>query len=314
MEKHFEVLERIHRELSRVIRGKEEFLDLFLTGFLAQGHLLIEDLPGLGKTTAAKALARLIGSENERPTLFRRIQFTPDLLPYDITGVDDFHPDRRQFEFQPGPVFAHIVLADEINRATPKVQSAMLEVMAEQQVTIGNRTYEMDPLFFVVATQNPVEFEGTYTLPLAQLDRFLMRLAIGVPEPAEEKGILADDPSHRVLPELVPVATRQEVVGAQIAAGQVYCRDRLMETIIAMVNRVRRDDRVIYGVSPRGSLMLLAAARARAFIAQRDYVTDEDVLTVAGPVLVHRIVCRDSTTASAVVEEAGRAALGMLHS
>lgn len=313
MERHFEVIAGIHRELSRVIRGKEQFLDLFLTSFLAQGHLLIEDLPGLGKTTAAKALARLIGSGDDRPTRFRRIQFTPDLLPYDITGVDVFHPDRRQFEFQPGPVFAHIVLADEINRATPKVQSAMLEVMAEQQVTIGNRTYEMDPLFFVVATQNPVEFEGTYNLPLAQLDRFLMRLTIGTPEAEEEKGILTDDPSHRVLPELAAVATRQQVVAAQRAAGEIFCREPLVEAIVALANRIRRDERVVYGVSPRGSLMLLAAARARALIAQRDFVTDEDVLTVAVPVLAHRIVCRDQSMAATVVEEAGRAALGVLY-
>ena len=313
MEHHFEVLERIHRELSRVIRGKEAFLDLFLTGFVAAGHLLIEDLPGLGKTTVAKALARLIGSDDERGTQFRRIQFTPDLLPFDITGVDVFHPDRKKFEFQPGPVFAHIVLADEINRATPKVQSAMLEVMAEQQVTIGNRTYEMDPLFFVVATQNPVEFEGTYTLPLAQLDRFLMRLVIGVPDAEEEKGILTDDPSHRVLPTLAPVATRQQVVAAQEAAGTVYCRERLLEAMVSMVNQIRQDDRVTYGVSPRGTLMLLAAARAKALISKREYVTDEDILAVAGPVLNHRIVCRDRATAATVVEEAGRATLGMLH-
>ncbi|MFP4329524.1 MAG: AAA family ATPase [Alkalispirochaetaceae bacterium] len=313
MEHHFEVIERLHRELSRVIRGKEEFLDLFLTCFFAGGHLLIEDLPGLGKTTAAKALAALIGSSDPRPTLFRRIQFTPDLLPYDITGVDVFHPDRRAFAFQPGPVFTHILLADEINRATPKVQSALLEVMAEQQVTIGNRTYGMDPLFFVVATQNPVEFEGTYNLPLAQLDRFLMQLEIGIPAPEEERGILTDDPSHKVLPLLEATVSRQEVVAAQEAAGSVYCREELIDGVVDMANRIRKDERVIYGVSPRGTLMLLASARARALLARREYVTDQDVLAVAQPVLRHRVVARDRETVRAVIEEAGRGALGDLH-
>ena len=187
---------RLIEGLETVIRGKTEVLEQLVTGILAGGHVLIEDVPGLGKTTLAKTVARLVSrSRKGSSVVFRRIQFTPDLLPYDITGVDVFDPGTRTFVFTPGPVFANVLLADEINRTTPKVQSALLEVMAEGQVTVGNHTYRMDPFFFVIATQNPVEMEGVYPLPLAQIDRFLMKLHIGYPDTEVEVGIVRDDPA-----------------------------------------------------------------------------------------------------------------------
>jgi len=270
-------------------------LEHVLIGLLAEGHVLLEDVPGLGKTTLAKSIARLIARDRAgAPVAFRRIQFTPDLLPYDITGVDVFDPKARRFEFQPGPVFASIVLADEINRTTPKVQSALLEVMAENQVTVGNRTHPMDPLFFVIATQNPVETDGTYPLPIAQLDRFLLRLSLGYPEAAEEIGIVRDDPAARLLPALQPVCTREEVLAARRAAEGLYCDERLLALSVAITSATRRHRGIELGCSPRASLMLVKAARARALIQGRDYCIDQDFLELAPPVLAHRLRLKDA--------------------
>ncbi len=279
--------------LGSVIRGKGEFLELFLACFLAGGHVLIEDLPGLGKTTVAKTLARLIAGDDKNPIDFKRIQFTPDLLPYDITGVDVFDPDKKSFVFSPGPIFANIVLADEINRTTPKVQSALLEVMAESQVTVGNTTHTLDALFFVAATQNPLEIEGTYPLPVAQLDRFMMRLAIGFPDAKSEFRILKDNPSARVMPEVQPVVTATDVVKLRDSAAGVFVADELIEATVRIAHATREHDAVEFGASPRAGLMLLAAARALALVRGRDFVTDEDLVDTVVPVIAHRLRFKD---------------------
>ncbi|NBC29624.1 MAG: AAA domain-containing protein [Spirochaetes bacterium] len=292
---------RLVSSLSRVIRGKDDFLRMVVSCLITGGHLLIEDVPGLGKTTVAKTLAALISPEGderdgEGHVTFRRIQFTPDLLPYDITGVDIFDPDKRAFVFSPGPVFANIVLADEINRSTPKVQSALLEVMAEGQVTVGGHTYKMDDLFFVMGTQNPVEVEGTYPLPLAQLDRFLMRLEIGYPASEVELAIVKDDPSVTIMPTVEPVCTRRDILEARQAAREVHVDDSLYQVVVD-VARSTRDHRAIeYGVSPRGSLMLIHAARAFALVNDRTYVVDQDIIDLAPAVLGHRIRLQDART------------------
>jgi MoxR-like ATPase len=289
--------------LARVIRGKTDFLRMVVSGLITGGHVLIEDVPGLGKTTVAKTLAALIAPEGDERdgdgqghVAFRRIQFTPDLLPYDITGVDIFDPDKRAFVFSPGPVFANIVLADEINRSTPKVQSALLEVMAENQVTVAGHTYHMDDLFFVMGTQNPVEVEGTYPLPLAQLDRFLMRLEIGYPSAEVETAIVKDDPSVTVMPAVEPVCTRRDILNAREAARQVHVDDALYRAVVGVAGETREHRAVEYGVSPRGSLMLVHAARAYALVNDRDYVVDQDIIDLAPAVLGHRIKVHDART------------------
>jgi len=280
--------------MERVIRGKRKVSEHLLAGLLAGGHVLIEDVPGLGKTTLAKTAARLIARDSAgRAVTFRRIQFTPDLLPYDITGVDIFDPEHRRFVFKAGPVFAHIVLADEINRTTPKVQSALLEVMAENQVTVGNKTHAMDPLFFVIATQNPVETDGTYPLPLAQLDRFLMRITIGYPEAEVEIGIVRDDPSARIMPKLKPVCSKAEVLAARNTVEKIFCDEALLEVAVAVSASTRHHRGIELGCSPRASLMLVKAARAYALIQGRSYCIDQDFVELAPLVLAHRIRLKD---------------------
>ncbi len=280
--------------LDKVIRGKRALLEYLVAAILAGGHVLIEDVPGLGKTTLAKTTARLISkSKKGSPMVFRRIQFTPDLLPYDITGVDVFDPAKKGFVFTPGPVFANILLADEINRTTPKVQSALLEVMAENQVTVGNKTYRMDPFFFVIATQNPVETEGVYPLPMAQIDRFLMRLHIGYPDPEIEVGIVKDDPSATVMPEIKPVCGKEEVMEAREWASKVFVDERLVRAAVAVSTATRAHQGIELGVSPRGSLMLVHAARAIALCRGRDYVIDQDLVDAAPLVTAHRLRMKD---------------------
>jgi MoxR-like ATPase len=277
-----------------VIRGKREFLELLFTAILAGGHALIEDNPGLGKTTAAKAAARLIAGEGGAPLLFKRIQFTPDLLPYDITGVDVFDPESRSFRFVPGPVLAaNVVLADEINRTTPKVQSALLEVMAERQVTIGNATYRPPQPFFVIATQNPVESEGVFPLPAAQLDRFMLRLKLGYPGRDAELAILDENPAEAALAALAPVMGAADFLAAREAAARVFCHPALKEAIADTVRDTRGHRAFTLGASPRAALHFLAAAKALALVRGRDYVTDEDVAALAGPALAHRLKARD---------------------
>ena len=285
---------RLIEGLQTVIRGKRTVLEYLVTCVLAGGHLLIEDVPGLGKTTLAKTVARLVSrSRQGSHVIFRRIQFTPDLLPYDITGVDVFDPSTGKFVFSPGPVFANVLLADEINRTTPKVQSALLEVMAEGQVTIGNKTHRLDPFFFVMATQNPVEMEGVYTLPIAQIDRFLMKLRVGYPAPEVEVEIVRDDPSRTVMPEVQAVCGRDEILGAREAVGNVFCDEKLIRAAVGISTATRSHPGIALGASPRGSLMLVRAARALALVHDREYVIDQDLIDLAPLVIAHRLRMKD---------------------
>ncbi|MDR1575627.1 MAG: AAA family ATPase [Treponema sp.] len=279
----------------RIIKGKREFLELMTAAILAGGHVLIEDNPGLGKTLVAKTLARLIDG-GQRGLVFKRIQFTPDLLPYDITGVDVFDPRARTFRFMPGPVLANIVLADEINRATPKVQSALLEVMAERQVTIGQTTHYPPEPFFVIATENPIESEGTFPLPAAQLDRFMMRLSIGYPDRQAELAILEENPAEEGLAKLEPAICLADFLNAKKAAAGVFCHQALKEAIADMIRDTRIHKGFTLGASPRSGLHLLKAAKALALVRARNYVIDEDLAILAAPALAHRVKLRDPRT------------------
>ena len=283
---------RIGRAMEAVIEGKPEAIRLALTVLLAEGHLLIEDVPGVGKTMLAKSLARAIDG------VFQRIQFTPDLLPSDITGVSAFNQERRDFEFKPGPVFANIVLGDEINRASPKTQSALLECMEERQVTVDGTTYSLQAPFMVVATQNPVEMEGTYPLPEAQRDRFTARISLGYPSAAAERQMLAAHGSASPLDDLAPVARASDVQDLVIAVRGVLVSNSVKDYIISLVAQTRTSPELRLGASPRATLQLLRASRAWAALDGRDYVIPDDVQALAGPVLAHRLL----PTAEAIVE------------
>jgi MoxR-like ATPase len=275
---------QISTNIERVIQGKSGEVGLALATLVAEGHLLIEDVPGVGKTMLAKALARSIDCS------FRRIQFTPDLLPTDITGVNVFNQERGDFEFKPGAIFANIVLGDEINRASPKTQSALLESMEEHQVTVDGVTYHLGVPFMVVATQNPIEHEGTYPLPEAQLDRFMMRLSIGYPGADAEAEILATHGTASTLGDIGPV-TDASGVGRMIdVARQTYVADSLRRYIVDLAEATRRHPDVYLGASPRAAIMLLRAARAVAASEGRDYTTPDDIKNVAVPVLHHRLI------------------------
>jgi MoxR-like ATPase len=288
------LLRRLIDRLELVIRGKRGVLELVVTGLITGGHILVEDVPGLGKTTLAKTLAQLISrNRSGDPVVFKRIQFTPDLLPYDITGVDIYNVQTQGFHFTPGPVFANIVLADEINRTTPKVQSALLEVMAENQVTVGNKTHRLDPLFFVIATQNPIEVEGTYPLPISQIDRFLMKLRIGYPEEEIEVGIVKDDPALKILPKIRPLCGKEDILRAREASERVFCDERLIRCAVSLSKATRKHRGVELGASPRGSLMLIHAARAYALIKGRAFVIDQDLVDMAPRVIAHRLKMKD---------------------
>jgi MoxR-like ATPase len=287
------VARRLVDGASQVIIGKRDVLQLMVAAILAKGHIIIDDLPGLGKTTIAKTFARLIATDDGRPLQFKRIQFTPDLLPYDITGVDVFDPDSRGFRFIPGPILANIVLADEINRTTPKVQSALLEVMAENQVTVGATTHRAHDPFVVIATQNPVESEGTFPLPTAQLDRFMMRLSIGYPDRDSELAILEDDPSLSALTALNPVVSLSDFLAAREEIEVVFCHPELKNAIVDIVRETREHKGVSLGASPRGGLHFIKAVKAFALVKGRNFVTDEDLAEIAPYVLAHRIKLRD---------------------
>lgn len=275
--------------LAQVIRGKDRQLQQVVAAFLAGGHVLLEDLPGLGKTTLAKTLAGLIGGDIH----FRRIQCTPDLLPYDITGVDVFNPETHAFSFQPGPVFTNILLTDEINRTTPKVQSALLEVMAENQVTVGMATHRVDELFFVIATQNPIDLHGTYQLPAAQRDRFMVQLQLGFPDAETEFAILKEDPGHTV--EVQPVVDRGEVLHARQGVRDVFVSDELIRMTSRLLQHTRHHAAFEFGASPRAGLMLLSMARGLAAVAGRGFVIDQDIVEAAPLVLAHRLIVRKGT-------------------
>ena len=276
----------------KIIKGKREFLELLTAAILAGGHVLIEDNPGLGKTTVAKTMAKLIDG-GKKGVVFKRIQFTPDLLPYDITGVDVFDPKTLKFRFVPGPVLANIVLADEINRTTPKVQSALLEVMAERQVTIGQTTHRPPEPFFVIATENPIESEGTFPLPAAQLDRFMMKLSMGYPDRESELEILGENPAGPALAKLKPVIKLEDFLALKKSAAGIFCHHALKEAIADMVRDTRIHKGFTLGASPRAGLHLLEAAKALALVRGRAYVTDEDIAALAAPVLAHRVRLRD---------------------
>ncbi len=283
---------RIGTAIESVIDGKAEAIRLALIVLLAEGHLLIEDVPGVGKTMLAKALARSIDCS------VRRVQFTPDLLPSDITGVSAYNQERRDFEFKPGPVFANIVVGDEINRASPKTQSALLESMEERHVTVDGTTYQLERPFMVIATQNPVEMEGTYPLPEAQRDRFTARISIGYPTAAAEMEMLDTHGSSSPLDQLQPVATGPDVRELILAVRGVLVSAQVKQYIIALAAATRTAPELRLGASPRSALHLLRASRARAALDGRDYVIPDDIQALAGPVLAHRLL----PTAEALVE------------
>ncbi len=267
-----------------VIEGKTEAVRLALTVLLAEGHVLIEDVPGVGKTMLAKALARSTDCS------VRRIQFTPDLLPSDITGVSAYNQERRDFEFKPGPVFANIVVGDEINRASPKTQSALLECMEERQVTVDGTTYPLAPPFMVIATQNPIEMEGTYPLPEAQRDRFTARISMGYPSPESELAMLDAHGSSSPLEALQPVAQAEDMRELIAAVRKVHVADVLKQYVISLVTATRSTPELRLGASPRATLHLLRASRARAALDGRDFVIPDDVQALALPVLAHRLL------------------------
>jgi MoxR-like ATPase len=282
-----QVVAQLQRSIARAIYGKEEAIQLSLITLLARGHLLIEDVPGVGKTTLAQALAKSFHCT------FQRIQFTSDLLPSDVLGVSVYNPEAREFEFRSGPIFANVVLADEINRTTPRTQSALLEAMNEAQVSIDGKTMALPQPFLVIATQNPVEHHGTYPLPESQLDRFLMRIKMGYPSPETEREILRKRVGVRgenPLDALEPVADVSEVLTMQDEVAHIKVDSSLHDYALEIVNRTRNSDLLALGVSPRGTLMLQRAAQARAFLDGRDYCLPDDFKKLAVPVFSHRVV------------------------
>ena len=279
-----EIAERIASCVGQVIMGKRNEIRLTALGLLCRGHILLEDIPGVGKTMMAKSLARAMGCT------FNRIQFTPDMLPSDITGVSIFNPKTREFEFRPGPIMAQIVLADEINRATPKTQSALLEAMEEGQMTVDGVTYRLSNPFLIMATQNPIEYEGTFPLPEAQLDRFLVRIQMGYPQPQDELKILASQQYQHPIQNLQQVVTLKELLAAQQLIKDIYVAKEVQQYIVNLITASRRHPDVYLGSSPRGSLALFRTAQARAAMTGRDFVIPDDVKALAEVTLAHRII------------------------
>jgi MoxR-like ATPase len=279
-----ETIRAIQENIARVIKGKPHVIEMCLVALLARGHLLLEDVPGVGKTTLAHSLARSLDCS------FKRIQFTSDLLPSDIVGVSIFNRQKQAFEFIPGPIFANIVLADEINRTTPKTQSSLLEAMSEAQISFDNKTYPLSPPFMVIATQNPAEYHGTFPLPESQLDRFLMRLRIGYPAPEEERKVLERASSLHPAEELLPLLTAPEVVQLQDQVDKVFMEESLTDYLLAIVQSTRQSELLALGVSTRGALALSRAAKALALVRGRTYCLPDDIKELAPIVLSHRIM------------------------
>jgi MoxR-like ATPase len=281
-----DLIEKLRANIAGVYLGDPRAIDFLLVGLIARGHVLIEDVPGVGKTVLAKSLAKSIDCR------FTRIQLTPDLLPGDVLGVSIFNSSKNEFEFKPGPVFANIVLADEINRTTPRTQSALLEAMSEEQVSIENRTYQLERPFMLVATQNPFEFEGTYYLPENQLDRFLLRVNLGYPPRGSEFKILTTQPGRGALDNLKPVLTGREIVAMQDKVPSIRLDPSLVEYILDLVEATRHHEQLHLGVSPRGALALTAAIQAHAMLHGRDYAIPDDVKALFIPCCAHRVISK----------------------
>lgn len=278
------VAERIVQSVGQVIIGKRNEIRLTVLGLLTKGHILIEDIPGVGKTMMARAISRSIGAS------FNRIQFTPDMLPSDVTGIYLFNQQTREFEFRAGPIMSQIVLADEINRATPKTQSALLEAMEERQVTVDGVTHPMDDPFLILATQNPIEYEGTFPLPEAQLDRFLIKMQLGYPSPAEELTVLSAQQYTHPINNMQQAVSVSELLAVQQAVREVYVAEEVKRYVVSLVNATRQHPDVYLGSSPRGSLALFRTAQTRAAMAGRDYVIPDDVKALAEVTLAHRVI------------------------
>jgi len=274
--------------IARVIKGKPHVIEMAVVCLLARGHLLIEDVPGVGKTTLAHSIARSLDCS------FKRIQFTSDLLPSDIVGISVFNRQKQAFEFMPGPIFANIVLADEINRTTPKTQSSLLEAMSEAQISVDNQTYPLSQPFMVIATQNPAEYHGTFPLPESQLDRFLMRVSIGYPAPEEEKKVLDRPQSLHPAHEIQAVLTAQDILDLQDQVEKVRLEESLMDYLLSIVLATRRSEVLALGVSTRGALALCKAAKALALIRQRDYCLPDDIKELAPVIISHRVMVNRS--------------------
>ncbi|PID39163.1 MAG: ATPase [Proteobacteria bacterium] len=279
-----EIATRVERAVAQVIRGKQEITRLLLTALIARGHVLIEDIPGVGKTTIARALAACLGGR------FQRIQFTSDLLPSDILGISVYDQSAGRFEFKPGPIFANIVLADEINRTTPRTQSSLLEALNEGQVTVDAQTHTLDAPFMVVATQNPVEHFGTYPLPESQLDRFLLCLEIGYPEGEDERKVIAERRGDDPVVAIEPVVSVSQIVALQQQVDAIYADPSLLDYVMAVVESTRQSNHLALGVSTRGAIAWYRAAKAFAMLAGRDYCSPDDLKQLAMPVLAHRVL------------------------
>lgn len=278
--------ENLKTNMKKIIKGKDEVLEKIIVCILCSGHILLEDIPGTGKTTLAKALAKSVNCE------FKRVQFTPDLLPSDLTGVNFYNQKEQEFVFKKGSIFTNILLGDEINRATPRTQSSLLECMEERQATVDGVTYKMAAPFLVIATQNPIEIQGTFPLPEAQLDRFFMKLSMGYPEPDFEMQMLTEFKESNPLDELQPIASPEELLEAQSLVRKIYVSEPVKKYLLAIVNATRNHEKIRLGVSPRGSIAFMRAAQAYAAMQGRDFVLPDDVKAVAADVLSHRIICK----------------------
>jgi MoxR-like ATPase len=295
-----ESLKTLQKRIESVIKGKSSAVKMAVVTLLGRGHLLLEDVPGVGKTTLAFTLAKATNCS------FRRIQFTSDLLPTDIIGVNIYNPDKKDFEFRPGPVFANIVLADEINRTNPKTQSALLEAMNERRVSVEGKTYTLPEPFMVIATQNPMEYHGTFPLPESQLDRFMMHIKLGYPAPEYERNVVLEQSSFEHIEAMKPVISSVEIIAMQKEVDKVKVDDSLLNYLMSIISDTRRNDKVRLGVSPRGGQFLLKVAKANAYYEGRDYIVPEDIKEPAPFVLGHRIILKTRTyisDAEKVIEE-----------